>query len=232
MVLQKQASSIKARLLRINLLLLGVTSLVIVLVVNVAQKRLALNDAGRDAERILVRYLAIHAYINKELKPRLLDFTASLRDKDYFDPVWMSSTYAVREIDKIFQSRHGKGYYYKECAINARSPRNEADPFEREFLERASHNPAVTTFNGVREIDGKLFFVAMARGEAMEKSCLLCHSNPETAPGGLVRTYGPNRSFSRHENELVSAISIRIPLSEAYAEPTVFPSDCRRCSLR
>ncbi|MBT1076697.1 hypothetical protein [Geobacter grbiciae] len=59
MVLQKQASSIKARLLRINLLLLGVTSIVIVLVVNVAQKRLALNDAGRDAERILERHLAI-----------------------------------------------------------------------------------------------------------------------------------------------------------------------------
>lgn len=222
MVPQKQASSIKARLLRINLLLLGVTSFVIVLVVNVAQKRLALNDAGRDAERILVRYLAIHAYINKELKPRLLDFTAPLRDKDYFDPVWMSSTYAVREIDKIFRSRHGKEYYYKECAINARSPQNEADPFEREFLERASHNPAVTTFNGVREIDGKLFFVAMARGEAMEKSCLLCHSSPETAPSGLVRTYGSDRSFSRHENELVSAISIRIPLSEAYAEANSF----------
>ncbi|GLI39774.1 DUF3365 domain-containing protein [Geobacter hydrogenophilus] len=222
MVLQKQASSIKARLLRINLLLLGVTSLVIILVVNVAQKRLALKDAGQDVERILARHLAIHAYINKELKPRLLDFTASLRDKDYFDPVWMSSTYAVREIDKIFQARHGKGYYYKECAINARSPRNEADPFERKFLEQAGHNPAVTTFNGVREIDGKLFFVSMVRGESMEKSCLLCHSSPEKAPGGLVRTYGPKRSFSRHENELVSAISIRIPLSEAYAEANSF----------
>ncbi len=222
MALQIQASSIKVRLLRINILLLGVTSVAIVLVVNVAQKQLALTDAGRDAERILARHLAIHTYINKQLKPRLLEFTAPLRDREYFDPVWMSSTYAVREIDKIFQSRHGKGYYYKECAINARSPQNEADPFERKFLEQAGHNSSITTFNGVREIDGKMFFVSMVRGESMEKPCLLCHSTPEKAPGGLVRAYGPDRSFSRHENELVSAVSIRIPLSGAYAEANSF----------
>ncbi|WP_246561259.1 ATP-binding protein, partial [Geobacter grbiciae] len=119
------------------------------------------------------------------------------------------------------RGRH-KEYYYKECAINARNPQNEADPSEREFLERAGHDPTVTRFNGVRKIGGKLFFVSMVRGESMEKSCLLCHSSPEKAPGGLVSTYGPDRSFSRHENELVSAISIRIPLSEAYAEANSF----------
>jgi len=219
---QKQASSLKARLLRINLLLLGVTSLAIVLVVNLAEKRVALIDAGRDAERILQRHLAIHAYFNKQLKPRLLEFTAPLRDEEYFDPVWMSSTYAVREIDKIFQSRHGRGYYYKECAINARSPENEADPFERRFLERANRDPAFVTFNGVREIGGKPFFVSMVRGESMDKPCLLCHSTPERAPGGLVRAYGPDRSFGRHDNQLVSAVSIRIPLAEAYAEANRF----------
>ncbi|MRR37868.1 DUF3365 domain-containing protein, partial [bacterium] len=195
---QQQASSLKARLLRINLLLLGVTSLAIVLVVNLAEKRMALIDAGRDAERILARHLAIHTYLNKQLKPRLLEFTAPLRDKEFFDPVWMSSTYAVREIDKVFQSRHGRGYYYKECAINARSPENEADPFERQFLERANRDPGVATFNGVRKIDGKPFFVSMVRGESMEQPCLLCHSTPDRAPGGLVRAYGPDRSFGRH----------------------------------
>lgn len=218
----KQASSIKARLLRINLLLLGVTSLAIVLVVNLAEKRLALMDAGRDAERILQRHLAIHTYLNKQLKPRLLELTAPLRDKDYFDPVWMSSTYAVREIDKIFQASLKKGYYYKECAINARSPENEADPFERQFLERANRDPAVATFNGVRKIDGKPFFVSMVRGESMEQSCLLCHSTPDRAPDGLVRAYGPDRSFGRHDKELVSAVSIRIPLAEAYAKADRF----------
>lgn len=222
MTTKKKAQSLKTRLLRINLLLLCVASVAIVLVVNVAQKQLALVDAGRDTERIIARHLAIHAYFNHQLKPRLLALTEPRRDKEYFDPAWMSSTYAVREIDKIFQARHGKGYYYKECAINARSPLNEADSFERAFLERAGRDPAVTSFNGVRKIDGKPFFVSMVRGETMEKPCLLCHSSPEKAPAGLVRNYGAERSFGRHEHELVSAVSIRIPLASTYAEANTF----------
>lgn len=222
MSLKNQDTSIKTRLLRVNLLLLGITSLAVVLVVNFAEKQMALKEAGRDAERILQRHLATHAYINQHLKPRLLELTVPLRDKKFFDPVWMSSTYAVREIDRIFQARYGKGYYYKECAINARSPLNEADPFERRFLEQANRDPRVTRFSGVRKINGKPFFVYIVRGESMEKQCLLCHSVPDRAPGGLVDAYGPARSFGRQENELVSAVSIRIPLAEAYAEANRF----------
>lgn len=49
-----------------------------------------------------------------------------------------------------------------------------------------------------------------------------CHSRPELAPEGLVEEYGPERSFGRDVGEVVSAISIRIPLEQAYAEANVF----------
>lgn len=68
-----------------------------------------------------------------------------------------------------------------------------------------------------RLIDGAPFFTILHRGERMEKSCLRCHSTPDRAPAELVAHYGPERSFNRHVGEVVSAVSIREPLSVAYA---------------
>jgi hypothetical protein len=57
----------------------------------------------------------------------------------------MSSTYAVREIDKYFKSLEPGEYYYKECAIDARSPENEADEYEKSFIEELNANPELMT---------------------------------------------------------------------------------------
>jgi hypothetical protein len=53
----------------------------------------------------------------------------------------MSSTYAVRQMDHYLKSLVKSKYYYKECAINARSQENEADPYEKTFLEELQNNP-------------------------------------------------------------------------------------------
>ena len=57
------------------------------------------------------------------------------------------------------------------------------------------------------------YFVVLRRGEVMEQTCLRCHSTPAQAPTGLIAKYGPQKSFDRHVGDVVSAISIRIPLS-------------------
>jgi HAMP domain-containing protein len=115
-----------------------------------------------------------------------------------------------------------EGYYYKECAINARSPLNEADDFEKEFLLKLNNDPKLEKTSGVRMIEGKPFFYVLRRGEIMEASCLRCHSDPAKAPGGLVASYGSERSFQRKVGDTVSAISIRIPLEVAYANVNRF----------
>lgn len=198
-----------------------VFAILMVLVVNMSQRSLALEEARQKARILLDRNLATHYYFSKELKPAVFPLAARATDeKRYFDPAWMSSTYAVRRIDDYFQQM-GKdyaSYYYKECAINARSPRNEADVAERAFLEQLRSNPRLNESAVVREIDGKRFFVVLRRGEGMEKKCLRCHSLPEAAPSDLVARYGSTRSFGRQDGEVVSAISIRIPLEIAYAE--------------
>ncbi len=175
-----------------------------------------LEAAQEKAKIILDRNMATHAFYSKKLKPAIFKLTDKYRSADYFDPVWMSSTYAIREIDHEFQIINDSQYYYKESAINARSPHNEADEFEKEFITKINHDPSINHLSQIRNIDGKDFFVTLRRGEMMEKSCLRCHTTPDLVPAGLIDAYGPERSFKRHEGEVVSAISIRIPLTEAF----------------
>ena len=177
----------------------------------------ALSEAESKAKVILDRNLATHAYYTHQLKPRLFKSTEPIQSPDTFEPTWMSSTYAVREIDKYFHQLNPAGYYYKECAVNARSPENEADAHEKAFLAELNRDPAIETRSSIRRIDGADYLAIMRRGETMEESCLRCHSSPDRAPAGLVSKYGSDRSFGRATGEVVSAISIRVPLAEAYA---------------
>ncbi len=195
-----------------------------VFLVNHNDKLLALHEAEDKALILLNRNLATHAYFTGELKPRVMKLTEGHRPADFFDPSWMSSAYAVRGIDNIFKDLSAGEYYYKECAINARSPENEADPSERAFIEEMKRNPGLKVRSEIREIEGKPYFVVMRRGETMESPCIGCHGDPGQAPGGLVSRFGPERGFHRSVGELASAISIRVPLSQAY-------TDARRYSL-
>ena len=194
-----------------------IVAAVIVALVYSSERQQALVDAESRAMVILNRNLATHTYFNKEMKPHLFEWTGPFRKPDHFEPSWMSSTFAVREIDRIFKSLGMGDYYYKECAINARSPLNEADDFEKTFIRELNANSRVEKESGVRFIDGKPFFYVLRRGEVMESDCMQCHSTPAAAPGGLVSRYGAERSFHRTVGDVVSAISIRIPLDKAYA---------------
>jgi len=182
----------------------------------------ALREASSKAELLLERNLATHAYFAHHLKPSVFKALADKTPEGYFDPAWMSSTYAVRGIDDLYKDISKADYYYKECAINARYPANEADPQEALFIKRLNSDPKLTLQSGIREINSEPYFVVLRRGEVLEQSCLKCHSTPQNAPAGLVAKYGGERSFGRHEGEVVSAVSIRIPLAAAFAQADRF----------
>jgi signal transduction histidine kinase len=188
----------------------------ILLAVHNEMRKQALNEAQQKARIILDRNLATHTYFTKQLKPNIFSWTEPFRDPDYFDPTWMSSTYAVREIDKYYQSLSEDNYYYKEAAVNARSPENEADQLEADFIAAMNRDPNLIEKALVRELSGEPYFVTLRKGESMEETCLYCHSEPEIAPTGMIDIYGAERSFGRGDEEVVQAISIRVPLDQAY----------------
>ncbi len=198
----------------IFIILFGIT---IVYLVNSYMKEQALIEAESKARIITDLSLSIHTYFSHNLKPAVFKISDKTSSNQYFDPVWMSSTYAVREIKKYFSGINENGYYYKECAINARSPENEADEYEKEFIAELNSS-GIESRTAVRVINDSTYLDILRRGEVMEKSCLRCHSTPENAPQEMVNHYGSEKSFNRTDGEVISAISIRIPLEEAYGD--------------
>lgn len=207
-------------------LLIGASFFVVgvgmVVLLNREQRKEALIEAEAKARILLDRNLATHAYFSQTLKPHLLQCSAAFRSTNYFDPTWMSSSYALREIGKRFAVLNAAHYYLKDAAVNARNPENEADAAERAFLEEVKRDPKLELRSGLSAINGEPFFTVMRRGEPLEKSCLQCHGSKDAAPAELVKTYGPDRSFGRREGEVVSIVSLRVPLRDAYAEADRF----------
>ena len=208
---------LQTRIVVLIILFFSVTTLAVLYFVSDMARANTLREAEEKAKIILQRNLATHRYFTEKLKPALFELTESLRDQDYFDPIWMSSTFAIREIDNFYKEASDEEYYYKECAVNARSTQNEADEVERVFLKMLNDDPSLEMKSTIREIDGKPYFTTIYRGEVLSESCMMCHSESKNAPSGMVKLYGPVRSFNRSIGDTVSAVSIRVPLEKAYA---------------
>ncbi len=200
-----------------------IAAVIIVIIVNYSMRQQALIEAQAKARIILDRNLATHTYFSQIMKPSIFAWSEPFRSKEYFDHTWMSSTYAIREIEKYFKSLNPSGYSFKDAAIDARSPENEADEYERVFLEKLAMDKKLESDITVRNIDGKPYLVVLRKGEVMEASCLRSAIVlPKNAPKGLTDHYGSERSFNRKAGDAVSAVSLRIPLSEAYAAANIF----------
>ena len=199
-----------------------VAGLAIVLLVNRHDRAMALRAAEQQADLRLRQSLATHDYFTTRLKPALFAVVGQARVDTAFDPTWMSSTYVVRQIDERMRASLGDGHRYKEAVIGARNPVNEADEEERAFLEAATRDPALERRSMERVVDGRRVLQVIRRGETTEAACLRCHDTPDRAPPGLVKMYGATRGFGRRIGELTSAVSIRIPLEEAYAQANAF----------
>ena len=115
-------------------------------------------EAREKAMILLERNLATHTYFSHQLKPDLFEKMQIDAGDPFFDPIWMSSTYAVRVIDQYYQNLTANEYYYKEAAINARTPENEADAFEEEFIIEPFDEGWVNDF-GEEEPDSDEFYV-------------------------------------------------------------------------
>lgn len=116
------------------------TGLITIFIVNQSMRRQALVEAEAKAKIFLDRNMAIHMFFTQDLKPSLLAWTKPIRPDDYFDPAWMSSTYAIRKIENYFHEINQTDYEINDAAINARSPQNEAKKYEKKFLDDLKEN--------------------------------------------------------------------------------------------
>ena len=200
------------------LILYLVGAVALVVLVNVNTKQQALRNTELYSSMILDRNVVTHSFFNNALKTSLYD----LFEEHFFEPTWLSATFAINSVASDYGLFTQKDLYYKESAINARNPVHEADPLERRFIERLNANSNLTTESALREYNQEPFFTVMRRGQVVKEECLFCHGDPKDAPHGIVDYYGSERGFHRRLGQTISAISIRIPLAMAYQDANQF----------
>lgn len=222
MSLQRAPMKISTRIFISLGFVFALAALVTLILVRDELKQQAANEAEAKAQIILDNQFAVFDYFTHELRPSLLKFTEPFRPADYFDPAWMSASYALRIIDQRFRGIGSHGYFEKMCAVGARNPANEANEYERNFILDLNRDPRLMQKSEVGMLDGQPYFTVLRRGFEMEESCLLCHGNPKDAPAGLIMRYGDKAGFNRDVGKAHTAISVRIPLKATYAEAETF----------
>jgi PAS domain S-box-containing protein len=193
-----------------------IASALVVFGVGGEMRKQALKEAEEKARIVLSLGPAVHGHHGAAGKAEPMKLAGLGGAADGFDPARMSSIHAEQKTQSAFNSLAGGVYTYRECAINARSPENEADEWEKAFIEESNRDPLLQVRSAVREIDGKPYLMLLGRGGTMGEQCLRCHSSPEPASRSSVQRESGERSFGSEPGEVVSAFSVRVPISEAY----------------
>ena len=165
-----------------------IAAVIVVISVNYGMRQQALIEAQSKARIILDGNLSARTYISKIMKPSIFTWSEPFGTEENSAPAWMSSNYTIHEIEKYFKSfdpseylinyptASGRGsrpripitpqtadnkspWDLKVFALNARSHENEADEYERAFLEQLGADKKLEPESTVRKIGGKPYLV-------------------------------------------------------------------------
>ena len=178
------------------------------------EKRRSIEKAKITAESIYTLNQTILERFMLKIRPKTLQMLKDSPNQT-FDPDLMSAFYNLRSINSGYIELGGDQYRIKLSTINSRHPQDEADAFEVQKIKEFNADRSLTEFQGVREIDGIPYYAVMRAFMVTDASCAACHSTPEAAPPGLVDFYGADRGFGWPEGQIISALSIQIPLASA-----------------
>jgi hypothetical protein len=183
----------------------------------------ARKDVIRTGELLLDTAAAVRSHTANELGPLFSGFYKSLstgKGTLEFNKNTVPSYVAQEILGELQESKHGKGYRYRETAINPTSRKDLPEPWELELINYFVSNPEAPPRIGTRfdeMINQKTYYVATPV-QIKKPSCLVCHSSPDKAPASLISTYGSENGFGWKLNEVVGARIISVPASVQYSE--------------
>lgn len=149
--------------------------------------------------------LAIREYVAETIRPLMF----KLVDKGKFIPETMSSSFVARSIFEKVRKKY-PNFIIKFSAGNPRNPINQAGAEELNMIKYFNNHPQNTNWAGNVEMNGKQY-VAIFYARRMKQSCLRCHGNPEDAPNGLIKRYGPDAAFYHSLGEVVGLDTVAVP---------------------
>ncbi len=156
---------------------------------------------------------SVRDYTGSQIRPELKE---ELEER--FLPQTVPS-YSAREVFERFRMNEKyDSFFYKEAALNPTNPRDQAEGFEVDLIEKFKGSPSTKDLEGFYN-DGneELFYVARPITVTKE-SCLECHSTPDIAPKSMLEKYGTTNGFGWKLNEIIGTQIIFVPAARLLHE--------------
>ena len=164
----------------------------------------ALTQVTDQAELIMQEALAVRNYTVNEIRPLLA------KDQNrVFHPQTVPA-YSATQTANIVRKKRPE-YTYKEAVFNPTNPRNKAEPWEKEIINKFSTTPGMEKQVGSRiTSEGKSLYFAYPI-KITNGKCLACHSTVDRAPKPMLAIYGDKGGFGWKLNEIIGAQIVTVP---------------------
>ncbi|NJN24030.1 MAG: DUF3365 domain-containing protein [Acaryochloridaceae cyanobacterium RL_2_7] len=146
------------------------------------------SDISDRAEIVLNAMQSVRNYTQDHLQPLLQDHpTAFIQEA--------IPNFGARMVFKEFQRQDQSlaNFLYKEATPNPTNPKDLADAFESEIvqkLQQAIQTSHALEVSGYRLMNDQKVFYSARPLVVTDESCLQCHGNSKDAPQYLVDMYG------------------------------------------
>lgn len=157
---------------------------------------------------------SVRSYTSNQIRPLLIDDLET-------SPTFIAQTvpaFSAREVFETFrhQEEVQTNFFYKEATLNPTNPRDKADSFEADLVERMRREPDLDEISGFRTLSDELVYYIARPLAISAESCLACHGEPESAPPSLLAMYGSEGGFGWQVNEIVAAQMIYVPAEQVF----------------
>ncbi len=174
-------------------------------------KQAAIKEAA-DKVAILGSYTdaAMH-YSRTQAVPMVKQLVGEER----FYPEIMSGFVMSRNVADRFKETQ-PGYTIKNATVDPLWPESKADTQELKIINELKVDRTRKKATGVM-VKGGTDFYYEARPMVTNEKCLRCHGDPNNAPKDQIMIYGAENGYNWKADDVVSAMFIYVPVSEALA---------------
>jgi methyl-accepting chemotaxis protein len=151
---------------------------------------------------------SVRDYTSNQIKPELDD-----RLEKEFLPQTVPAYSATEVFQNLRQKENYQQFFYKEATLNPTNPRDQADDFETEIIEKFRSSAVGKSVEGFRKVDNQEVFYIARPLQISKSSCLECHSTPDVAPVSMIKRYGKQGGFNWKLNEVVGSQIVSVPAS-------------------
>jgi protein-histidine pros-kinase len=192
---------------KFNLVLLAVFLLGLAAAAAVSNELLQKNardEIVTNAKLVMEAALSTRAYTSGQVGP-LLQTQMKYTFLSQSIPAY-SAAEVLNGLRKSFPE-----YAYKEAALNPTNPRNRANDWEADIVNRFRGVSDAREVVGERDTpSGGSFYIARPI-QIKDEACLACHSTVDAAPKTMVDKYGPANGFGWKLNEVIGAQIVSVP---------------------